>query len=194
MGGVLMRRLACLALGLALLSSACARSDLDRDSCAELDSGAPVDPVLLAFLSSARAAHHIADAREQAGDLGSAVAALEKLTQGPRPAGAERPEVREVLADTQARLADLYGRQGKLKDAFGAIDRGLALAAEPTYFRGHLYEVRGQLEERQAEAQGKLGNEAEAKAARERGLSALEEAMRIQQLVIEKAAPARNAP
>jgi hypothetical protein len=178
-------------LAVVLAVASCSRDDGMPKNCPELDGGAPVDPVLLAFLSRARAAHHIADSREQAGDLRAAAVALETLTRGPKPPGNERPEVREVLADTHARLADLHGRQGKMEQAFDAVNVGLNLVPEPTYFRGHLFEVRGQLEERQAESLGKAGDEAAAKAARERALSAFEEAMRIQQSVIEKAAPPR---
>ncbi|HEV8246705.1 MAG TPA: hypothetical protein VGP93_13095 [Polyangiaceae bacterium] len=180
-------------LAIGLFSSSCTKSERYRDSCADLDGGAPVDPVLLAFLSRARAAHHAADLLEQSADLAGAIGELTLLSKGPKPQGQARAEVREVLADTQARLADLYGRMGKLEQAFAAVDEGLSLVEEPTYFRGHLFEVRGLLEERQADSLSKQGNQAAAKAARERALSAVEEAMRIQAHVIEGAAPASSA-
>lgn len=155
----------------------------------DAQASAPVDPVLLAFLSRARSAHHLADGREQVNDLRGAVAALETLTKGPAPAGASRPEVKEVLADTEARLADLLSRLGDSEAAERALDRGLALVPDRNYFRGHLFEVRGLLEERKAESLSKTGDLDGAKAAKERALGAFEEAMRIQAEVIEGAAP-----
>jgi tetratricopeptide (TPR) repeat protein len=110
-----------------------------------------IDPALLAFLSRARAAHHRADLLEDEQQLAGAVGELEKVTGGPLPALAlERPEVREVLADTYARLADLQSQNGAFERATESVKRGLELAQEPTYFRGHLYEVEGHVEERRA--------------------------------------------
>lgn len=180
-------------LGLALaLTSACSKTEAPSYTVPCPDSNAqqapPVDPPLLAFLSRARSAHHLADAREQAGDLRGAVEALETLTQGPAP-GPGRPEVSEVLSDTEARLADLLSRLGESEAAERAVVRGLQLVPERNYFRGHLFEVRGLLEERKAETLRKAGDLAGAKAAEEKALTAFEEAMRIQAEVIERAAP-----
>ena len=174
------------------LTSACSKQEPPSSKlapCPDVVEGTPVDPVLLAFLSRARSAHHLADAREQVSDLRGAVAALETLTKGPAPAGASRPEVREVLSDTEARLADLLSRLGDAEAAERALDRGLALVPDRNYFRGDLFEVRGLLEERKAESLTKTGDLDGAKAAKERALSAFEEAMRIQAEVIEGAAP-----
>ena len=185
------RRIAALALVLAL--GACSRVDNEPAPvpCVQPDAGAAVvDPALLAFLSSARSAHHKADLLEQSAELAGATKALEDLLAGAKPPGT-RVEVDEVLSDTHARLADLYSRQGQMAQAERSIAAGLELAREPTYFRGHLFEVRGVVEERQAEALGKAGKTEEAKQARERALSAFEEAMSIQKKVIEGAAPAR---
>jgi tetratricopeptide (TPR) repeat protein len=179
-------------LAVALLAAACAKDERGYEhgpvTCPELDAGPAVDPVLLGFLSGARSAHHAADLREQSGDLPGATASLESLIAGPKPAGA-RPEVDEVLSDTHARLAELYSRQGQMPRAFASIEAGLELAPKPTYFRGHLFEVRGLLEERQAETLQKEGKDLDSKRARERALSAFEEAMRIQKSVIENSAP-----
>lgn len=187
------RRLQALVVLGALALAACKQQDEPAPqpiTCPELDAGPAVDPALLGFLSGARSAHHAADLREQGADLEGAARALEALLAGPKPGGA-RPEVDEVLSDTHARLADLYSRQGKMTQAQDAIDEGLKLAPQPTYFRGHLFEVRGLVEERHAEALDKEGKTEAAKRAKERALSAFEEAMRIQKSVIEGAAPGR---
>lgn len=147
-----------------------------------------VDPVLLAFLSQARSAHHTADQREAQGDLGAAVTALERLTRAPRPPG-EAPEVGEVLADTQARIADLLSRTGGFDQANRAVDAGLEQARAPSYFRGHLFEVRGLVEERLEKSLRDKARGPEADQARERSLAAYEEAMKIQAEVIQKASP-----
>jgi tetratricopeptide (TPR) repeat protein len=185
-----LRRILPLAFVLAL--GACKRAEPEPAPrpCVEPDAGAAVDPALLGFLSAARSAHHKADLLEQNADLAGAGRALEELLTGAKPAG-KHLEVNEVLSDTHARLADLYSRQGQMAQAERSIAAGLELAQEPTYFRGHLYEVRGLMEERHAEALGKAGKTGDAKQARERALSAFEEAMRIQKQVIEGAAPGR---
>jgi tetratricopeptide (TPR) repeat protein len=185
------RHLATLALLLSL--PGCSKRDEPVPApspCVELDAGAAVAPALLGFLSAARSAHHKADLLEQNRDVAGATRALEELLAAAKPAGTH-PEVNEVLSDTHARLADLYGRQGQMAQAERSIGAGLELAREPTYFRGHLFEVRGVLEERHAETLAKAGKTEEARQARERAISAFEEAMRIQKQVIEGAAPGR---
>lgn len=185
MRALLLVWLASTALGL----SACQRAEPKPDDCAP--SERVVDPVLLAFLSQARSAHHVADQREAGGDVAGALKPLQALSQGPRPPGGA-PEVSEVLADTQARVADLLSRTGEFDEASRAVDQGLALAREPSYFRGHLFEVRGLLEERREKAlrgQAQLSGDQAAAAdqARQRSLSAYEEAMKIQAAVIQAA-------
>ena len=119
-------------------------------------SAVPVDPVLLAYLSRARSAHHRADLTE-ANDPKMATTALQQFVDGPLPpGGTSLAEVREVLADTHARLADLWSRQGEFDRAKQSVARGLELAREISYFRGHLFEVRGLVDERLASARGKL--------------------------------------
>ena len=180
---------ACLLL-CALLLTACSRSEPSPlAGCPGLDAGSPVDPILLAFLSRARAAHHLADAREGAGDLSGTAAPLERLVEGPLPRenGAELgPEVREVLADTFARLADLHSRQGAFERALRDVQAGLAHASEPNYFRGHLLETEGLVEERHAKAL-EMSDPTAASAIRKRAIELLEQAMTVQSGVIERA-------
>jgi hypothetical protein len=147
-----------------------------------------VDPVLLAFLSQARSAHHAADQREAGGDLGGALKVLQELTRAPRPPG-KPPEVGEVLADTHARIADLLSRSQNFDEASRAVEVGLEHAPAASYFRGHLFEVKGLVEERRAKDLHEKARGPEADQARERSLSAYEEAMKIQAEVIQKASP-----
>jgi hypothetical protein len=101
------------------------------------------------------------------------------------PGGATPPpEAREVLADTRARLADLESRRGRFDDAAKHVDRGLEQAREVTYFRGHLFEVRGLVEERRAKQLRDKGDTAGADAAKKRALDAFEQSMDIQAEVI----------
>ena len=169
----------------ALLCGACSKQDA-ADDCGP--SERVVDPVLLAFLSQARSAHHVADQREAEGDITGALRALQALTSSPKPPSGA-PEVGEVLADTRARIADLLSRAGRFEQADRELEEGLSSAREPTYFRGHLFEVRGLVEERRAKALTGGGRGKEADQARERSLAAYEEAMKIQAAVIQKASP-----
>jgi hypothetical protein len=149
----------------------------------------PVDPILLAFLSRARSAHHLADDLEGGGDLAASAAPLERLVAGPVPrvSSAELgPEVREVLADTYARLADLHSRQGVFERALQDIQLGLSHAREPNYFRGHLLETEGLVEERHAKAL-ETSDPPRATAIRKRAIGLLEQAMDVQSGVIERA-------
>ncbi|HYJ09318.1 MAG TPA: hypothetical protein VEX18_09915, partial [Polyangiaceae bacterium] len=61
---------ACLLLFAAVALGGCAK-DRSADDCAPAER--VVDPVLLAFLSQARSAHHVADQREAMGDTAAAV-------------------------------------------------------------------------------------------------------------------------
>lgn len=182
------------ALLLALVTlSACAKERPRPAPCEPAPGAVVVDSVLLAFLSRARSAHHVADAREAAGEKETALRALQSLVEAPQPAG-KTPEVEEVLADTRARIADLQSQLGQFADADAAIAAGLENAPSSSYFRGHLFEVRGAVEERREKALRARGDGQEADRARERSLVAYEEAMRIQAEVIQnsvgRAAPA----
>ncbi|MFC1641752.1 hypothetical protein ACFL5O_03545 [Myxococcota bacterium] len=111
----------------------------------------PVNPVLLAFLSRARAGHHRADLLEDELQLPAALDELGEILNGPQPPGASTMnEVREVLADTRARSADLKSRVGRFEEALHDIEQGLKWVPDVTYYRGHLLEVRGLIEERRA--------------------------------------------
>lgn len=142
-----------------------------------------VDPPLLAFLSLARAAHHEADLAMDANDRAKAIASLERVTkaswQGKKP-----PEVVEVTADTLARLADLRSEDGKFDEAARDVDAGIALATEPTHYRGRLFELRGVVEQRREKALKEKGDKAAAAKAHEVAMDAFEQAMSIQEDVI----------
>ncbi len=171
------------------LLTACSKGEAPApaaSACPDLPGAPVVDPALLAFLSRARAAHHMADRHEEAKELPAAVAALDKLLAGPKPGGeAPLPEVREVLADTHARLADLESQLGQFEAADGHVALGLKGATEPSYFQGHLYEVRGLLEERRAKVLRERGDEVGAEKASRAAITAFEQAMQIQARVIE---------
>lgn len=145
----------------------------------------PVDPTLLAFLSRARAAHHMADLRED-DDAAGAIAALSAVVDGPIPdhKGVTPAEAREVLADTQARLADLESRLFRFDSALRRIGLALGWVPDIGYFRGHLFETRGLVEQRYAEQLAKSEHPAESAAAKARALAAFETAMQIQAEVI----------
>lgn len=145
-----------------------------------------VDTTLLAFLSMARAAHHEADLAVEAGDRATAIAALERVARSPWT-GKKPPEVIEVTADTLARVADLKSEDGKFDEAARDVSDGIALATEPTHFRGRLFEVRGLVEERRARALKESGDAAGADRARKAAMQAFGQAMDIQEDVIGRA-------
>jgi len=183
------RRVAALVLlgGASLLAlEGCSRQERS-DDCGE--GARVVDPLLLAFLSKARSAHHLADQHEAKSDRSSALRVLEGLVSQPAPSGG-LPEVDEVLADTHARIADLMSQAGRFDQADAALTAGLTHAKAPTYFRGHLFEVRGLVEERREKALRSTGRGQEADQAHERSLEAYEAAMKIQAEVIGGAVPA----
>jgi tetratricopeptide (TPR) repeat protein len=164
-------------------------------ACSSATPAAVVDPSLMAFLSKARATHHEADLAEGAGDVPRAIAALERLTAGPIP-GADRPspEIREVLADTYARLAELRSGLGNFDAALADVQRGLGLAVEPTHFRGRLMEIQGLVEERHAKALSDKGDRKAADEAKDRALAAYEQAVEIQDEVIARTLTDAGAP
>jgi hypothetical protein len=164
------------ALGL----TAC-NSNRSASGCPGATEGAPVDTKVMAFLSAARALHHEADVKEQSGDLPGAIASLEKLVGLPRP---RANEVDEVLADTRARLAEMRLQGNDLTGADREVHAGLEHAREPTYFRGHLLEVSGLIEERRAAALADAGKSDEAARAKARAVDLLERAVQVQEQVI----------
>lgn len=167
------RLLLALALTLAVPSFGCAK---------QVGSSEAVDDVLLAYLSNARSLHHEADIAEDGGDLPKAVSALDRLLAKPEPRKA--PEIDEVVADTHARIADLESRLGHFDVAAKHVDDGLLRATQVSYFRGHLFEVRGLVEERRAKALSGKGDASGAAAAKDRAMKAYEEAIAIQDEVI----------
>lgn len=190
-----MKRLLTLGLMLTALAG-CARSTASdaRGDCT--CAGEPVvDAALLAFLSKARAAHHQADLAEEKADRARAVAGLDALVRGarpPSPRGALPPEAAEVLADTFARLADLRSQGGDFAAAMRDVDEGLALAGQPTHFRGHLFEIQGVVLERRAKALDAAGDKPGAEEAKGRALAAFEMAIKIQEQVIDRALSGRD--
>ncbi|HET7545040.1 MAG TPA: hypothetical protein VFK05_34475 [Polyangiaceae bacterium] len=187
----------CLPLACAVLLAACSKSEpAGLSNCPPSESGKPVDSTLLAFLSRARAAHHLADDLEGKDDLTASTVPLERLVAGPLPrvGGELGPEVREVLADTYARLADLHSRQGQFERALEEVEQGLGHVHEPNYFRGHLLETQGLIEERHAKELEKKGDRAGAAAIRQRAIELLEQAMAVQSGVIERAPSSPTRP
>jgi hypothetical protein len=178
------------ALSVLLLALACSRAP-EQGDCPPGSGARPVDTPLLAFLSRARAAHHAADRAEQSGELERAKTSLLALTDGPVPGGKTPPvEAREVLADTRARLADLESRIGDFARAEVELRLGLELVPETSYFRGHLLEVQGLMEERRAKRLAAQGKDDAANQANQRAVEAFEHAMTIQAEVIRGAVDA----
>jgi hypothetical protein len=146
--------------------------------------GPPVDEALMAFLSAARSLHHEADIQQGSGDTAGAIASLERLVALPAPAAVE---VDEVVADARARLAELRLERGDLEGADREVQAGLLRVKGPTYFRGHLLEVEGLLEEARAGALVDAGRSAEAARAKAKAVNLLEEAVKVQEQVIDRA-------
>jgi hypothetical protein len=111
---------------------------------------------------------------------------LRAVIDGPLPGGPEtRPdEVREVLADTVARLADLESKGGDFDRAVQSVNTALPWVPDTSYFRGHLFEVLGLVEERRALVLSNGGNPAGADQAKNRAIAAFEQSMTIQAEVI----------
>jgi|HubBroStandDraft_6_1064221.scaffolds.fasta_scaffold1062412_2 hypothetical protein len=176
-----------LALGLALGGlgvSACQRDGSSSGCPSAEPAGTPIDAPLMAFLSAARALHHEADLRETSGDVTGAISSLERLVSLPAPGAVE---VDEVLADAHARLAELRLGKGDLDGASHDVQEGLRRVQGPTYFRGHLLEIQGLVEEARAASLADAGRADEAARARTTAMGVLEEAVRVQQQVIEHA-------
>jgi tetratricopeptide (TPR) repeat protein len=169
-------------LGL-VLAAGLAGCQQPRTNC---DEGmAVVDTDVMAFLSKARALHHEANVEEAAGNVDGAIASLSALVKSPIPRPTTKvPEIEEVLADTYARLADLRLQKGDLDGASTDVDAGLAHATAPTYFRGHLLEVQGILEEARAARLADGGKAQDAERARAKAVELLRQAVDIQDQVI----------
>lgn len=174
------------AAGLAVASGAVAcRTEGAAAGCPSAEqAGPPIDPSVMAFLSAARALHHEADLEQASGDAAGALAALERLVAMPAPAATE---VDEVLADARARLAELRLERGDLEGADRDVREGLRRVQGPTYFRGHLLEVQGLVEERRAAVLADAGKVDEAAKARAAAVGLLEQAVHVQEQVIDRA-------
>jgi tetratricopeptide (TPR) repeat protein len=171
-------------IGAAGAVTAC-RNEAATTGCPSAEpAGPPIDEPVMAFLSAARALHHEADIRERAGDTAGAIASLERLVALPAPRAVE---VDEVLADARARLAELRLGKGDLEGAERDVQAGLQHVQGPTYFRGHLLEVQGLLEEQRGAALADAGRADEAAKARTRAVTLLEEAVHVQEQVIDRA-------
>lgn len=152
------------------------------------DAGRPIDVEVMAFLSEARALHHEANLKEGAGDWSGATEAIDRLVRAERPHPAEKiPEIEEVLADAFARLAELQLGRRDVEGALHAVNQGLAHAPSPTYFRGHLLEVQGIVEEARAAELADAGKKDDSAKARARAIELLQEAVRVQEQVIGRA-------
>jgi hypothetical protein len=168
--------------GMVFVLAGCAKDTRSVSGCPSA-SAAPVDTAVMAFLSAARALHHEADVKEQSGDASGAIGALEKLVAMPEP---RANEVDEVLADAYARLAEMRMQARDWEGAAREVHAGLAHAPAPSYFRGHLLEVAGRIEEGRAGAAADAGRRDEAARARARSVDLLEQAVRVQEQVIER--------
>jgi hypothetical protein len=186
-----MRRLGALAFicALATLGAlACARSRAPISSEDHPDGAPPIDAEVMAYLSLARALHHEANLSEDARDLPGAIAPLERLVLEANPhEGTRVPEVEEVLADTYARLAELHLRAGDLETANENVKEGLPHSPDATYFRGHLLEVQGIIDERSASALADAGQVTAADRARANAREHLREAVLVQEQVLSRA-------
>jgi len=177
--------LACV-VGLSLPGLGCNNDKPHEKGCD--DQALVVDTAVVAYLSKARALHHEANLKEDAGDLDGAVVALHRLTESAQPhEGTRIPEVEEVLADAHARIAELALRQSRFDAAKTEVDKGLTHAEGATYFRGHLLEVGGLIETARSKSLADAGQTKEAEEARQRALKLLEEAISVQDRVIKHA-------
>jgi len=167
----------------ALLLVACSKAPISSEP--REDGGLPLDTEVMAYLSEARALHHQANLSEDARDIPGAIAPLERLATAKRPhKGTTIPEVEEVLADTLARLAELRLRSSDLSGAETDVRAGLSHAPEPTYFRGHLFEIAGVIQETRASTLADAGKTSEAEQARARARDLLSQAVSIQEQVL----------
>lgn len=150
-----------------------------------LDAGTPVDLEVMAFLSEARSLHHEANLHEAARDDRAALASLDKLTKAPRPHPEKTiPEIEEVLADTYARIAEIRLRDGDTTGAAKDVEEGTKHAKDDSYFKGHLLEVGGIVQEARAAELTDAGKTADADDAKKRALALLHQAVEVQDKVI----------
>ncbi len=173
-----------LALATALGLAACGKTEQNTspDPSPQI-----VDNSVMAYLSMARARHHEANVQESQGDIAGALGALAQLAQAPTPhPGTTIPEVDEVLADTYARMAELELTRDGLDAAARDVNDGLLHAKDATFFRGHLLEVQGIIEEARGNRAADAGRPDEATQARKHAVELLREAIAIQEKVVQQ--------
>lgn len=161
-------------------------------SVTAVPSGEVVDEKLLAYLSAARSLHHEADIFEDKNDVRGAIGTLERLLARPMPT--KGPEVDEVVADTHARLGELRASLGDFDAAEKDVQLGLDAMPNISYFRGHLLEVRGIIEESRAKSLAAKGDSSGASKARDNAMKAYEDAIAVQDEVIKRGAHDGGAP
>ena len=172
----------------AIVLAGCAKASVPISAEPRDGGGAPIDTEVMAYLSEARALHHQANLSEDARDIPAAISPLERLVKERKPhEGTTVPEVEEVLADTFARLAELRARTNDLAGAEVDIRTGLSHAGGPTYFRGHLLEIQGILEEARANDLADAGRRSEASEARAKARDLLNQAVNVQERVLSNA-------
>jgi hypothetical protein len=181
-------------LVLLLAATGCQKADRAEPApskvCPEVDAGAVVDPGLLAFLSKARSAHHLADLAEEKQATGEALRVLQDFLKGRLPPA--RPEAEEVMADTHARVADLESQLGRFDEANASVERGLKLAQGTTYYLGHLLEIKGVVAERLAKQKRAAGDEQAARRAEQTAMEAYERSMEVQESVLDELLERKN--
>ncbi len=172
-------------IAVALFVVACSRSE--NGTREQAPSVQAVDTPVMAYLSMARARHHEANVQEAEGDLPGAITALTQLTQTPPPhTGTSIPEIDEVLADTYARMAELELMRDGLDAAARDVAQGLTHANDASFFRGHLLEVQGVIEEARGNKFADAGQSEEAAQARKHALDLLRQAISIQEAVVQQ--------
>ena len=95
------------------------------------------------WIGEASRAHAEADSLERSGDLERAGDLLHDLVSRPVPAGVAPQDVRAVLQDTYARLANVALKRGKPADALHSADAGLQLGEAQDVFVSSLRALRG---------------------------------------------------
>lgn len=166
-------------LGAAAATSSC----LEAPTCCQQ----AADPALVGFMSEAKAVHQAADLALARKARPEAIIVLEGFAHR-APPHVDSPQVREVLADTFGRIAELHSAEGAFDQADEAVERGLDIAiVEVSHYRGRLREVQGLIAERRATALGQQGDETSAALARAQAIRHYEDAVAIQDRVVRQA-------
>ena len=97
------------------------------------------------WIGEAWRTHAEADALERSGDFERAGDLLRDLVSRPVPAGLAPQDVRAVLQDTYARLANVALKRGKPIEALHSADAGLQLGEAQDVFTASLRALRGRV-------------------------------------------------